>query len=130
MPLNTTLYSETVTSDGAVCAHVQMKQGDAGYVPVEIQVNDELIGGDAHLIRRIEYALGKCLVKEIRAEDAWDAGMGMWLLPFDQGDTILMRPGVYDFDLRVYFTNGGVLGARQRKKVHLLDANSMEVIGP
>ena len=122
----------TLTAGGETAAEIsyhEIKQGDAGYIPVVIYFNGTAIDGDTLLlIDKVEFMLGGCVRKVVDAADAWNETLGMFLCPLDQADTLLMRPGIYDFDARVMFYGGGVLGAKQKVRVKIVDANSRRVI--
>ena len=124
--------STTLTSGGTAAATVsyqEIKQGDAVYIPVTIYLNGEAVTTDTLiLIDKVEFMLGKCVRKLVDAAEAWNETLGAFLCPLLQADTLWMRPGLYDFDCRVMFYGGGVLGVRQKEKIRILDANSMEVI--
>ena len=124
--------SNTLTSGGTAAATVsyqEIKQGDACYIPVTIYLNGEAVTTDTLLlIDKVEFMLGKCVRKVVDAAEAWNDTLGAFLCPLLQGDTLHMRPGLYDFDCRVMFYGGGVLGVRRKERLRVLDANSWEVI--
>jgi len=124
--------STTLTSGGSAASEATyktIKQGDAVYIPVTLYFNGDAIDDETLLlIDKVEFMLGKCVRKLVDAAEAWNDTLGAFLCPLLQADTLRMIPGLYDFDCRVMFYGGGVLGVRQKEKIRLVDANSWEVI--
>ena len=128
MPLNTEITSETVTSSSA-CNHVQIRQGSAFSIPATIELNSQELGAeDIALLDLIEYSIGPCLHKTISAADAWNDADDNFLFPLIQEDTFRIRPGVYDFGVRLKFISGDVVPWISTDKIHVLPAQSREVL--
>ena len=127
MPLDTTLTtdSEEVTTS----SYYVIKQGDAVNNPVTITIGEETLDGDdVALMDVIEFMIGHCVRKVVPADESWSSTAEAFLFPLDQADTLRIRPGIYDFDCRVKFSNGSVMGMHNRQKIRILDAMSREVI--
>lgn len=127
MALSTTLTSggETTTASELY----KIKQGDACVLPVEILLNDTpLTDDDLPLMDEIEFMLGRCVRRLVRAEDAWSEALEKWKFELLQADTLKLRPGVYDIDVRVQFYGGSTLGMKNRQKVRILPSMSRRVI--
>lgn len=127
MAMTTTLAAGTSAAETA--DYKIIKQGDAVMLPVTIYLNGEAITESTLLlIDKVEFMLGNCVRKVLDASDAWNTTLGQFLCPLDQADTLRLCPGFYDMDCRVQFYGGGVLGARSKERVKLIDANSRRVI--
>ena len=128
MALSTTLTSgnESATEVSTIYT---IKQGDACVLPVEILLNGTaLTDEDLPLMDEIEFMLGRCVRRLVRAEDAWSEALEKWKFELLQADTLYMRPGVYDIDVRVQFYGGSTLGMKNRQKVRILPSMSRKVI--
>ena len=127
MSLTTTLTSETTSASTAEL--YKIKQGDACVLPVEILLNDTaLTDDDLPLMDEIEFMLGRCVRRLVRAEDAWSEALEKWKFELHQADTLCMRPGIYDIDVRVQFYGGCTLGMKNRQKIQILPSMSRRVI--
>lgn len=127
MALSTTLTSGNETT--TVSELYKIKQGDACVLPVEILLNDTpLTDDDLPLMDEIEFMLGRCVRRLVRAEDAWSEALEKWKFELLQADTLKLRPGVYDIDVRVQFYGGSTLGMKNRQKVRILPSMSRRVI--
>ena len=128
MALSTTLTSGS-ESTTEVSTIYTIKQGDACVLPVEILLNDTaLTDEDLPLMDEIEFMLGRCVRRLVRAEDAWSEALEKWKFELLQADTLCMRPGNYDIDVRVQFYGGSTLGMKNRQKVRILPSMSRRVI--
>lgn len=128
MALETTLNAETVEVEASTNTKT-IKQGDMVWLPLTLYLNGEAVTESTLvLMEEIEYALGRCTIRRMAAADAWNETMQCFLLPVYQRDTQRLCPGYHEFDVRVQFYGGGVLGVRQKEKIKILDANSKEVI--
>lgn len=106
-----------------------IKQGDDVYLQLTLYFNGEVItAAELPLLDEIEYTFEYGESRRIKAEDAWNEALGLFLLPVSQEDTFALEDGSTNLDVRVKFLGGNVLGVRSRKRMKVLEANSMEVI--
>lgn len=104
----------------------KIKQGDACLVPVKILLN----GAPAAIedIESVEFRTGE--VRKVYPEDVtYDAGSGYFHLPLSQEDTFLLpADDAVQFDVRVKFKGGTVIGTQKITVFVTVDALSEEVI--
>lgn len=112
------------------CAPLKtIKQGDDCYIAVTIYLNGvALAESDLVMLDLLEYCFEESNPRTVAAADAWNATLEKFLLPISQQESFLLEDGKNKLDLRVKFSNGGILGARHRRKMRVLEANSTEVI--
>ena len=80
------------------------------------------------LLDEIEYCFEYEKPRKIRAADAWNDTLGLFLLPVSQENSFALEDGRTDIDVRVKFLGGNVLGVRRKDRMRVLEANSTEVI--
>ena len=106
-----------------------IKQGDDYYIACTIYYNEVAFGvNDLPLLDLLEYCFEDGAPRTIKAADSWSSALGKFLLPVSQEQSFLLDEGKTRLDLRVKFQGGNVLGARHRRSLRVLEANSMEVI--
>jgi len=106
-----------------------IKQGDDVYLQVTLYFNGAAItANELPLLDEIEYCFEDENPRKIKAEDAWNETLGLFLLPVSQENTFALDDGRTNIDVRVKFLGGNVLGVRQRNRMKVLEANSTEVI--
>ena len=106
-----------------------IKQGDECFLAATVYFNGAAITeNELPLLETLEYCFDDSAPKTVSAASAWSRALGAFLLPVTQRETQLLEDGRAQVDLRVKFLGGGVLGARQRRDMRVLAANSMEVI--
>jgi hypothetical protein len=106
-----------------------VKQGDEYYLACTIYMNGVAMSAShVPLLDKLEYCFEDANPREVKAEDSWNGILGVFLLPVSQQETLLLEEGKNKLDLRVKFVGGNVFGARHRRNVRILEANSMEVI--
>lgn len=106
-----------------------IKQGDDYYIACTIYYNGVAFGvNDLPLLDLLEYCFEDGKPRTIKAADSWSPALGKFLLPVSQEQSFLLDEGKTRLDLRVKFQGGNVLGARHRRSLRVLEANSMEVI--
>lgn len=106
-----------------------IKQGDDVYLQAFLYFNgDPITENEVPLLDEIEYCFADENPRKIKAADAWNDTLGCFLLPVSQENTFALEQGRTNIDLRVKFYGSNVLGARQRNRMKVLEANSQEVI--
>ena len=105
-----------------------IKQGDAYDLRIELELNGEVLT-ETHLplLRCVEFMLGDGVRK------VWpqDGGFfdGAFLMPLTQADTFSLEEGeTVEFDARVHFTGGAVVGLKKKLRVRVYDALSEVVL--
>lgn len=108
-----------------------IKQGDDVYLRATIYFNGAAVtASEVPLLSDIEYCFEDENPRKIKAADAWNDTLGAFLLPVSQENTFALEEGRTNIDIRVRFYGGNVLGARQRNRMKVLEANSMEILTP
>ena len=106
-----------------------IKQGDDLYLLANIYFNGAIItANEVPILDELEYCFEDEEPRKIKAADSWNDELGGFLLPVSQEQSFTLEDGRTNIDLRVKFYGGNVLGARQRNRLKVLEANSMEVI--
>lgn len=106
-----------------------IKQGDDVYLQATIYFNGVAVTkNELPILDEIEYCFEEENPRKIKAQDAWNDTLGCFLLPVSQENTFALEQGRTNIDLRVKFYGSNVLGARQRNRMKVLEANSQEVI--
>lgn len=106
-----------------------IKQGDDVYLQVTLYFNgDAITANELPLLDEIEYCFEYERPRKIKAADAWNDTLELFLLPVSQQDSFALEAGRSDIDVRVKFLGGNVLGVRRKDKMRVLEANSTEVI--
>ena len=106
-----------------------LKQGDACFLAAAVYFNGvPITEQELPLLDTLEYCFADARPKCVPAAEAWSRALGLFLLPVTQEETLLLEQGKTNVDLRVKFFGGNVLGARQRRELRVLEANSLEVI--
>ena len=114
---------------GSTSALPIIKQGDDVYLQVTLYFNGAVItANELPLLDEIEYCFEDENPRKIKAEDAWNDTLGLFLLPVSQENSFALEDGRTNIDVRVKFYGGNVLGARQRSRMKVLESNSQEVI--
>lgn len=114
---------------GSTSALPIIKQGDDVYLQVALYFNGAVVtANELPLLDEIEYCFEEENPRKIKAEDAWNDTLGLFLLPVSQENSFALEDGRTNIDVRVKFYGGNVLGARQRSRMKVLTANSQEVI--
>lgn len=104
-----------------------IKQGDAYDLRIALDLNGEALT-EAHLplLHCVEFMLGDGVRKVWPEEGGFFDGA--FLMPLTQADTFSLEDGeTVEFDARVHFTGGAVVGLKKKLKVRIYDAIS-EVI--
>lgn len=101
------------------------KQGDAFVLPISGTLNGSAIS--AADVVTLELMLGD-LRKTYPEDMSYDAASGDFLLPLTQEETFAFDPGTYEYDMRVAFRGGSVLGMHKKGKFSVVDATSEEVL--
>lgn len=104
-----------------------IKQGDAYDLRIALDLNGEaLTAEDLPLLHCVEFMLGDGVRKVWPAEGGFFDGA--FLMPLTQADTFSLEEGeLVEFDARVHFTGGAVVGLKKKLRVRVYDALS-EVI--
>lgn len=106
-----------------------IKQGDDVYLQATLYFNGNAItANELPLLDEIEYCFEDENPRKIKAVDAWNDTLGLFLLPVSQENSFALEDGRTNIDVRVKFYGGNVLGVRQRRRMKVLEANSQEVI--
>lgn len=106
-----------------------IKQGDDVYLQVTLYFNGAAItANELPLLDEIEYCFEYENPRKIKAADAWNDTLGLFLLPVSQENSFALEDGRTDIDVRVKFLGGNVLGVRRKDRMRVLEANSTEVI--
>ena len=104
-----------------------IKQGDAYDLRIALDLNGEaLTAAHLPLLECVEFMLGDSVRR------VWPEGGfldGSFLVPLTQADTFSLEDGeTVEFDVRVRFVGGAVVGLKKKLKVRIIDALSDEVI--
>ena len=106
-----------------------IKQGDDVYLQVTLYFNGAAItANELPLLDEIEYCFEYEKPRKVRAADAWNDTLGLFLLPVSQENSFALEDGRTDIDVRVKFYGGNVLGVRRKDRMRVPEANSQEVI--
>lgn len=106
-----------------------IKRGDECAIQVRLFFNGAEIGAPlVPMLEELEFAFEGQTPVRIAADEAWSDALDCFLLPVTQEQTFALDRGYTTLDLRVRFHGGNVLGARQKARVKIADANSWEVI--
>lgn len=105
-----------------------IKQGDAYAIPVTLNLNGEAVTAeDLPLIHCVEFMLGDGIRKVWPGDGSFDNGA--FLVPLTQKDTFSLEDGDrVEFDVRIHFFGGDVVGLKKKLKIKILDALSEEVL--
>ncbi len=104
----------------------KLKQGDACVIPVKISVNGEPVVIED--VETVEFRTGE--VRKVYPGDVtFDAEDGCFHMPLTQEDTFsLPADDAVQFDVRVKFRGGAVIGTQKITMFLTVDALSEEVI--
>lgn len=110
------------------CTIPTIKQGDAYALRVPLTLNGEAVtAADLPLIHCVEFMLGSD-VRRLWPDHATFSD-GLFYVPVKQNDTFPLEEGErVEFDVRVHFVGGGVVGLKKKLKIKILDAISEEVL--
>jgi len=105
-----------------------IKQGDAYSLRVPLTLNDERVTeSDLEVIHCVEFMLGNSVRKVWPDVGSFDDDM--FLVPLEQEDTFsLPEDDKVEFDVRVHFIGGAVVGLKKKLKVRIYDALSEVVL--
>ena len=105
-----------------------IKQGDAYDLRIALDLNGEaLTAAHLPLLECAEFMLGDS-VRRVWPEEGGFLD-GSFLVPLTQADTFSLEAGeTVEFDVRVRFVGGAVVGLKKKLKVRIIDALSDEVI--
>ncbi len=104
----------------------KIKQGDACVIPVRILLNGQPVAVED--VEAVELRTGE--VRKVYPEEVtYDAGSGYFHMPLTQEDTFkLPADDSVQFDVRVKFRGGAVIGTQKVTVLVTVDALSEEVI--
>lgn len=106
-----------------------IKQGDAYSVPIELYLNGvKLTAEQLPMLEEIEVTIGEIEPIRMAASEAWSEAAGAFLVPLTQVMTFALEEGRTDFDVRVQFKDGDVIGLKKKLKIKVVDATSEEVL--
>lgn len=105
-----------------------VKQGDAYDLRIALDFNGEaLTAQHLPLLECVEFMLGDGLRKVWPEEGGFFDGA--FLMPITQADTFSLEEGeTVEFDVRVRFVGGAVVGLKKKLRVMVCDALSEEVL--
>ena len=105
-----------------------IKQGDAYDLRIALDLNGEaLTAEDLPLLHCVEFMLGDC-VRKVWPEEGGFLD-GAFLMPLTQADTFSLEDGeTVEFDARIHFVGGAVVGLKKKLRVMVCDALSEEVL--
>ena len=106
-----------------------IKQGDAYSLPLELYLNGtKLTAEHLPMLEEIEVTIGETEPIRLEAAAAWSEASGAFLVPLTQEKSFALEEGRTDFDVRVQFHGGDVIGIRKKVKIKVVDATSEEVL--
>ena len=105
-----------------------IKQGDAYDLRIALDLNGEaLTAEDLPLLHCVEFMLGDG-VRKVWPEEGGFLN-GAFLMPLTQADTFSFEDGeTVEFDARIHFVGGAVVGLKKKLRVMVCDALSEEVL--
>ena len=105
-----------------------IKQGDAYDLRIVLDLNGEaLTAEDLPLLHCVEFMLGDG-VRKVWPEEGGFLN-GAFLMPLTQADTFSLEDGeTVEFDARIHFVGGAVVGLKKKLRVMVCDALSEEVL--
>ena len=105
-----------------------IKQGDAYDLRIALDLNGEaLTAEDLPLLHCVEFMLGDG-VRKVWPEEGGFLN-GAFLMPLTQADTFSLEDGeTVEFDARIHFVGGAVVGLKKKLRVTVSDALSEEVL--
>ena len=105
-----------------------IKQGDAYDLRIALDLNGEaLTAEDLPLLHCVEFMLGDG-VRKVWPEEGGFLN-GAFLMPLTQADTFSLEDGeTVEFDARIHFVGGAVVGLKKKLRVMVCDALSEEVL--
>lgn len=105
-----------------------IKQGDAYDLRIALDLNGEaLTAEDLPLLHCVELMLGDG-VRKVWPEEGGFLN-GAFLMPLTQADTFSLEDGeTVEFDARIHFVGGAVVGLKKKLRVMVCDALSEEVL--
>jgi len=105
-----------------------IKQGDAYSLRVPLTLNDEAVTADSlPLIHCVEFFLGE-EIRKVWPDDGAFAD-DVFYVPLTQEETFNLDEGTsVEFDVRVHFIGGAVVGLKKKLKVKVYDAISEVVL--
>ena len=105
-----------------------IKQGDAYDLRIALDLNGEaLTAEDLPLLHCVEFMLGDG-VRKVWPEEGGFLN-GAFLMPLTQADTFSLEDGeTVEFDARIHFVGGAVVGLKKKLRVMVCDARSEEVL--
>ena len=101
-----------------------IKQGDAYDLRIALELNGEALTAEhLPLLHCVEFMLGDG-VRKVWPEDGGFFD-GAFLMPLTQADTFSLEDGeTVEFDARVHFLGGAVVGLKKKLRVKVYDAIS------
>ena len=105
-----------------------IKQGDAYDLRIALDFNGETLTAEhLPLLECVEFMLGDGVRRAWPEEGGFVDGA--FLMPLTQADTFSLEDGeTVEFDVRVHFTGGAVVGLKKKLRVMVCDALSEEVL--
>ena len=105
-----------------------VKQGDAYDLRIALDFNGEALTAEhLPLLECVEFMLGDG-VRRVWPEEGGFVD-GAFLMPLTQADTFSLEDGeTVEFDVRVRFVGGAVVGLKKKLKVRIFDALSEVVL--
>ena len=103
-----------------------IKQGDAYDLRIALELNGEALTAEAlPLLHCVEFMLGDG-VRKVWPEEGGFLN-GAFLMPLTQADTFSLEDGeTVEFDARIHFVGGAVVGLKKKLRVMVCDALSEE----
>ncbi len=106
---------------------VVIKQGDAYGIPLEIQLNGEVL--HAEDVEKVEVFVGDNIRKLYPSEITYNDTLSCFIVPVTQEETFELPEGeTIRVDVRVQFPGGMVRGVIDELKAKVADAISEEVL--
>ena len=105
-----------------------VKQGDAYDLRIALDFNGETLTAEhLPLLECVEFMLGDG-VRRVWPEEGGFVD-GAFLMPLTQADTFSLEDGeTVEFDARIHFVGGAVVGLKKKLRVTVSDALSEEVL--
>ena len=105
---------------------IKIKQGDQYPIPVSLFFNDEIINPED--ISAVEFVIGGYR-KLYPGEVTYDSDENVFIVPLTQEETFSWEAdSSVEFDIRIKFTGGSVVGLPRLINISVIDASSEEVL--
>ena len=103
---------------------LSIKQGDAYSLRVRLDLNREPVTEEElPLLHCVEFMLGDGIRKTWPEDGGFESGA--FLMPLTQEETFALEDGEkMEFDVRVHFANGDVVGMKKKLTIKIVDAIS------